>query len=146
MLNIGKDSTGGSEHVTLLGKGVRFKGVLRFEGTAQIDSHLEGEIHSQGVLMLGEHAVIKGTIKAGTVVSRGKIKGTIIATEKVQLLTSAILLGDVHAPCFTMDADAHIHGQIDMGPSPWNEDPSQEVRVGNEPIILSPKESAHSHG
>lgn len=146
MFNMGKDGASGSEHVTLLGKDVRFKGVLRFEGTAQIDSHLEGEIHTRGVLMIGEHGVIKGTINAGTVVSRGKIKGTIIATEKVQLLKSAILIGDVHSPSFAMDADAHIHGQVDMGPSPWTDEPSQDLQAGDGRVASITKDTARSHG
>lgn len=126
MLNMGKATAGGSADIMLLGKDVRFKGVLQFEGTAQIDSHLEGEIHTTGLLTIGEHAVIKGTINAGTVVSRGKIKGTITATETVQLLKSAILIGEVRAPSFAMEAGAHIHGQIDMGASPWAEESSPE--------------------
>lgn len=146
MFSMSKCGAGGSEHVTLLGKDVRFKGVLRFEGTAEIDSHLEGEIHTKGVLIIGEHAVIKGTINAGTLVSRGKIKGTIIATEKVELLKSAILIGDVHAPSFAMEADAHIHGQVDMGPSPWTEELSLDLQAGDDRIAPITKESARSHG
>lgn len=116
-------TTDGSENIAYLGKDVRFKGVIHFEGTLQIDSHFEGEIHTKGVLTVGEHGVIKGTIHAGTVISGGKIKGNITAAEKVELLKSAILVGDVHSSFFSMEVGAHIQGQIDMGASPWVDEP-----------------------
>ena len=119
-------ATDGSENIAYLGKDVRFKGVIHFEGTLQIDSHFEGEIHTKGVLTVGEHGVIKGTIHAGTVISGGKIKGNITASEKVELLKSAILVGDVHSPFFSMEVGAHIQGQIDMGASPWVDEPLQD--------------------
>jgi len=119
-------ATDGSENIAYIGKHVRFKGVIHFEGTLQIDSNFEGEIHTKGVLTVGEHGVIKGTIHAGTVISGGKIKGNITATEKVELLKSAILVGDVHSPFFSMEVGAHIHGQIDMGASPWVDEPLRD--------------------
>jgi cytoskeletal protein CcmA (bactofilin family) len=57
----------------------------------------EGEIYSKGVLIVGEHAVIKGTINVTSLINSGKIKRTITATEKVQLLKPAMLFGEVHA-------------------------------------------------
>jgi len=119
-------ATDGSENIAYIGKHVRFKGVIHFEGTLQIDSNFEGEIHTKGVLTVGEHGVIKGTIHAGTVISGGKIKGNITATEKVELLKSAILVGDVHSPFFSMEVGAHIQGQIDMGASPWVDEPLRD--------------------
>ena len=51
-----------SEHFTVLGKDVTFKGIVHFEGTVQLDSCFEGEIHTKGVLVVGEHAVICGIV------------------------------------------------------------------------------------
>ena len=36
----------GGENFTVLGKDVTFKGVVHFEGTVQLDSCFEGEIHT----------------------------------------------------------------------------------------------------
>lgn len=114
------------EHFTVLGKDVIFKGVVHFEGTVQLDSCFEGEIHTTGVLVVGEHAAIKGTINAGTVVSNGRIRGDIRASEKVRLLKSAVLIGNVQAPSFSMEDGAHFKGLCEMGPSPWLEESSQD--------------------
>ena len=114
-----KDSQGDSENFTFLGKDVTFKGVVTFDGMVRIDSHLEGELHTKGTIVVGECAVIKGRITADTLICSGKIKGTINASEKVQLLKSGILIGEVHAPLFWMEEGAHFQGLCDMGPSQW---------------------------
>ncbi len=125
-----KDNQGDSENFTFLGKDVTFKGVVSFDGTVRIDSHFEGEIHAKGTLVVGEHAVIKGTITAGALVCSGKIKGTITASEKVQLLKSGVLIGEVHAPSFSIEEGAHFQGLCDMGPSQWaDQDPQATENV-----------------
>ncbi len=106
---------GTDENFTFLGKGVDFKGVFNFEGTVRIDGRLEGEIHTNGTLIVGEFAFIKGIISSGTLICSGKIHGTISALEKVQLLKPAVLLGDVKTPMILVEEGAHIHGMCDMG-------------------------------
>jgi cytoskeletal protein CcmA (bactofilin family) len=103
------------ENFTFLGKGVRFNGVVHFEGTVRIDGRLDGEIHTKGTLIVGEHAVIKGIISAGTITSGGKIQGNVTATEKVHLLKSAVVIGDIRSPAFSMEDGAHLQGACDMG-------------------------------
>ncbi|THJ20458.1 MAG: polymer-forming cytoskeletal protein [Nitrospira sp. CG24D] len=107
-----------TEHFTVLGKDVTFKGIVHFEGTVQLDSCFEGEIHTKGVLVVGEHAVIRGTVSVGTLISSGKIHGAITATAKVQLLKTAVQIGDVQAPVFSLEEGAYFRGQTNMGPRP----------------------------
>lgn len=120
-----KDSQGDSENFTFLGKDVTFHGVVSFDGTVRIDSHFEGEIHAKGTVVVGEHAVIKGIITAGALICNGKIKGTITASEKVQILKSGVLIGEVHAPSLSMEEGAHFQGLCDMGPSQWADEEPQ---------------------
>jgi cytoskeletal protein CcmA (bactofilin family) len=110
------------EPFTILGKDVMFKGIVRFEGTVQLDSRFEGEIHTDGTIVVGEHAVIHGVIHAGTLISSGKIRGNVTASHKVHLLKPAVLIGDVHVPSFLMEEGAYFKGFTDMGSHPWAEE------------------------
>lgn len=110
------------ENFTFLGRGVDFKGVVNFEGTVRIDGRLDGEIHTKGTLVVGEHAVIKGIVTTGTLISSGKIKANVTATEKIQVLKPGVLIGDIRTPCFTMEEGAHFHGFCDMGDNVWDAD------------------------
>jgi cytoskeletal protein CcmA (bactofilin family) len=70
------------------------------------------------MLVIGENAIIRGSIIAETVVNRGKIHGNVTATGKIQLLKPAVLLGDVSSPSFSMEEGAFFKGSIDMGSHP----------------------------
>jgi|GEM_PF-396770 len=122
-----KTAQAGGDNFTVLGKDVTFKGVVHFEGTVQLDSCFEGEIHTKGVLVVGEHAVIRGTVAVGTLISSGKIHGTVAASDKVQLLKSAVQIGDVQAPLFSIEEGAYFRGLTEMGPRPSAEAPSEPL-------------------
>ncbi len=110
------------ENFTFLGKGVDFKGVVNFDGTVRVDGRLEGEIHTTGTLIVGEHAVVKGIVSAGVLMTSGKINGTVTATEKIQILKPGILIGDIRTPAISIEDGAHFHGLCDMGAHRWVED------------------------
>ena len=112
------------ENFTFLAKGVDFKGVVNFDGTVRIDGRLEGEIHTTGTLIVGEHAVIKGIISAGTLMISGKINGTVTASDKIQILKPGMLIGDIRTPAISIDDGAHFHGMCDMGAHKWVEETS----------------------
>ena len=116
----GQDAEQGNEEITLLGKGVDFKGIIRFDGTIRIDGRVEGEIHTTGTLIVGEHAVIKGIISVGVLMNSGKINGAITATEKIQILNPGILVGDIRTPVIGIEEGSHFHGMCDMGAHHWN--------------------------
>ncbi len=108
----------GQEFYTFLGKGVDFKGKAKFEGTVRVDGNFEGEIIIDDTLIIGENALIKGTITGGTIVSSGRIEGVITANKKIQLLKPAILIGDVHTPTFAVEEGVYFQGECDMGVAP----------------------------
>lgn len=110
------------ENFTFLGKGVDFKGVVNFDGTVRIDGRLEGEVHTTGTLIVGEYAVIKGIISAGTVVTSGKINGTVTAVETIQIHKPGVLIGDVRTPAISIEEGSHFHGMCDMGAHKWVEE------------------------
>ena len=109
------------ENFTLLAKDVDFKGVVNFDGTVRVDGRVEGEIHTSGTLIVGEHAVIKGVVSAGVLMNSGKINGTITAAEKIQILKPGVLVGDIRTPLIAIEEGSHFHGMCDMGLQQWSE-------------------------
>ena len=111
-----------SENFTLLGKGADFKGVVTFDGTLRVDGRVEGEIHTTGTLIVGEHAVIEGIICAGVLMNSGKINGTITAAEKINMFKPGVLVGDIRTPLIAIEEGSHFHGMCDMGLQPWTDE------------------------
>jgi cytoskeletal protein CcmA (bactofilin family) len=109
-------------NITLLAKGVELKGEIKVDGTVRIDGRLEGEVHTKGEVIVGEDGVVKGLITAGSLISSGRIKAAVTATERVQLLKTAILIGEVHSPIMVMEEGAKFQGVSDMGATAWPEE------------------------
>ena len=103
----------GEETFTFLARGFEFKGTLTFEGTVRIDGMVSGAIYSKGTVILGEHAVIEGDISAGTIVSGGTINGNLTAMERVHLLPSAVLNGDLKTPFLKAEEGVQLHGNCE---------------------------------
>jgi cytoskeletal protein CcmA (bactofilin family) len=100
-----------------VGKGVEFKGTITYTGTVKIDGYLDGEIHTDGVLLIGEEAVVQAKITAGTIVSKGKITGDVVAKECVKLRTPAVMNGSVNTPVLSMEDGVLFNGALEMAHS-----------------------------
>ncbi len=114
---------------TLLGKGVDFKGKATFDGSVRIDGHFDGQIVSQDTLVIGESGVVKGEISCESIICSGKIDGNVIASQKVQLLKPAVLIGGILTPSFSMEEGVLFHGTCDMGASGLEDISSQSGEV-----------------
>ena len=115
-------SFGGDDNITLLAKGVVLKGEIHVEGTVRIDGRLDGDIQTKGQVIIGEDGLVQGTITAGTVVSSGRIKAKVMANERVQLMKTATLIGEVLTPVLLMEEGAKLQGMTDMGVTAWTDE------------------------
>jgi cytoskeletal protein CcmA (bactofilin family) len=127
-----KRNVGADEIIAFLGKGTRFKGVVTYDGTVRIDGHIEGEVISTGTLIVGDTAVIDAEVSVGTLVCGGKITGNITATEKVQLLTPAVVSGSIKTPALMIEAGVRFNGQCEM-----KGDGRSEMVVDHEPLAIA---------
>ena len=105
---------GAGDISAFVGKGVEFKGTISYSGTVRIDGYLDGEIHTDGVLLIGEDAVIQAKITAGTIVCKGKVTGDVVAKECVKLRAPAVMNGSVKAPVLSMEDGVLFNGALEM--------------------------------
>jgi len=110
-----KDLTGIGELQALLGPGARFEGKLTFEGRVRIDGELEGEIVTDGVLILGESALVRANVEAGTLIVRGgALWGDVCATRLVEIYAPARVHGNIKAPQLFLDKGVTFEGSCTM--------------------------------
>ena len=105
---------GAGDICAFVGKGVEFKGAISYSGTVRIDGYLDGEIHTDGILLIGEDAVIHAKITAGTIVCKGKVTGDVVAKECVKLRAPAVMNGSVKAPVLSMEDGVLFNGALEM--------------------------------
>ena len=101
---------------SLLGAGTRYEGKLFFDGRVRIDGAFEGEVQSDGLLIVGPEATIQGTIRVHTLIVRGAtIEADIQATELVELHAPARIRGDIRTQALYMDKGVVFDGNCVMG-------------------------------
>jgi len=98
---------------TVLGPTSTIKGDLRTEGNLRLDGEFTGNLDIGGNVLVGETARISADIDAANVSIAGTVRGNVTGN-KVQLLQSARVWGDIIATSFSMEEGAFIDGKISM--------------------------------
>lgn len=101
-----------------LGSGTIYEGKLNFQGSVRIDGNFTGEVFSEGTLVVGKDAIMKGQIRVSQMILSGNITGEVYATERVVLHKTANLVGTLHTPALVMEEGAKVEGQISMNSKP----------------------------
>jgi cytoskeletal protein CcmA (bactofilin family) len=97
-----------------LDEGSEFEGKYTCTGTIVLDAKLRGEIVSHGTLVIGERGRVHAAVHAETLIVRGELVGTVTATERVELMPTARVIGDIEAPVILMEAGAVHDGHSRM--------------------------------
>ena len=106
--------SGHSSEATFLGVDALFKGELSFKGTLCIDGKFEGQIKTSDILIVSETGDIEADIEAGTVVCKGRVKGNILASQKIEMHPQSKVIGDVKTPSLNIEIGAVLDGKCDM--------------------------------
>jgi cytoskeletal protein CcmA (bactofilin family) len=99
---------------SVLGAGLAWKGDLSGRGGLRIDGAFDGDIEVHGLVVIGtEGRVSCKDIRAVTVIVSGSIRGNITA-ERVEILSTGRVWGDVVTASFSTEEGAFMRGQITM--------------------------------
>lgn len=111
------------EPETVIGENVSIKGTLSFEKLVRIDGSFEGEIESQGKLIVGPKGFVKANIDLQEAFIAGKVEGDITVKERLVLRGRAEIKGNITAPLLSIDEGVSIIGQVYVtAPEPLPDD------------------------
>ena len=125
-----KDAT---QDTTYFGKNLKIKGNVSGEGSLIILGSFEGEFDLKGRLKVAQGARIKGDIKASDIYVNGAIEGSITASEKVHLDSTARISGGIATPRISVLEGARFDGEIQM---------SNRASQTPKPVSPGPKQTA----
>jgi cytoskeletal protein CcmA (bactofilin family) len=103
---------------TVLGAGAEFEGKLVFKGAVRIDGRFKGEVVTEGMLIIGEHATVEGQVQVGVLVVLGTVRGEVMAKDTVQLQSSARFYGSVMTAGLVIERGAVFQGTCKMEVEP----------------------------
>ncbi|TAG71296.1 MAG: polymer-forming cytoskeletal protein [Burkholderiales bacterium] len=101
---------------SLIGASTTVQGDVNFSGGLRVDGHVRGHIHSTGdspaTLVISEKAVVDGEIRVSHVVVDGSVNGPIYASEYLELLPNAKVVGDLNYKTLEMQVGATVDGRL----------------------------------
>jgi len=99
---------------TLIGFGVSVEGTLEAEGDVQINGKFKGRITTNGDVIIGDGAEIRSDIDAQNVYVAGEVHGDILAQEKLEILETGRVLGNVESSALSIEPGGILKGKSSM--------------------------------
>ncbi len=98
-----------------IGKSLIIKGEVTGSESLYIDGRVEGSIHLPGNrVTVGRNGVVAANITARETVILGKVRGNVVATDRVDIRNEGSLTGDVIAQRISIEDGAFFKGGIDI--------------------------------
>ena len=101
---------------TLIGRQTQIQGTLRVMQSVRIDGKVVGNIEAPKneaiTVVIGQDGEIQGDVIASRVIVAGKVAGNIDAHERVELMASALVQGDVKYGSIAVEHGARLLGLL----------------------------------
>ena len=117
---------------SIIGTEAEIKGHIISRATIRIDGKVEGDIDSQGDIIVGKEGKIKGDLKAKNIIMSGRVVGNIHSEERTELLEGGQLVGDMKAATVVIAEGGMFEGHCEMQKDKPKivEIPEKESRAG----------------
>ena len=99
---------------TILADDLHISGTITFKSSLMIKGSLDGEIVSEGLLIVGPTAKVKAKVTTKNLVSHGEITGDVTASEQVVLKGTAVQMGNITTPDIIVESGSLFNGSITM--------------------------------
>lgn len=114
-----------------------FKGEIASKNDIRIDGYFEGKVYSEGRVVVGEKAYIKGDIIGTNVDFWGNLEGNFFVKDTLFLKNTAKVKGELHVKRLQVDLDSLVEGSCHMV-----SEAEFEKLISNDPAIQALKDSA----
>lgn len=99
----------------VLSRDVEIVGSITFHNELLIDGRVEGDIHSDGVLTVGENGEVRGDISTGSITVHGKVVGNIAASDRCDFKSKSYVEGEVKAGRMSVEDGAVLKVSMNTG-------------------------------
>lgn len=99
---------------TVIGKESVFEGNIKSKASIHIDGKVHGDIECEGDCTIGEEGVAFSNIRARNVSIAGKVEGNISAKEKLIIVSSGQLDGNIESGVLIIEEGGRFNGHSSM--------------------------------
>ena len=99
---------------TIIGTGVEIKGSFVSKTTIRVEGRVEGNVQSDGDVIIGKEGRVKGDLHARAVLIGGRVNGNVFGDSRVEIQAGGQLFGDVKSPVVVMMEGGIFEGHCEM--------------------------------
>jgi cytoskeletal protein CcmA (bactofilin family) len=97
---------------TIIGPGTSVSGDIESGGFTRIDGNIRGDLNAQGRVVIGEKARMKSNVSGTFVTVGGVVFGNVLASERLVILATGLIMGDVITRRIQADDGCLVHGRV----------------------------------
>jgi cytoskeletal protein CcmA (bactofilin family) len=97
---------------SIIGPNTSVKGDIESGGFTRVDGSLRGDLNAKGRIVVGERARMKSDISGTAITIGGVVYGNVLASERVVVLSTGLVLGDIITRRIQADEGCLIHGRV----------------------------------
>ncbi|MFD1062539.1 polymer-forming cytoskeletal protein [Winogradskyella litorisediminis] len=110
-----RTNTENTSQQNIIAHGTKIVGDIESKGAFRIDGSIEGNVTTEGKVVIGKSGSITGTLKAVNVDVEGKFSGNLILKGTLSLKSSAQIDGDVQVNKLAVEPGATFNATCTMG-------------------------------
>lgn len=99
---------------TVIGPSVKVEGTFVSSGDVVVEGHVAGSLKTSKHLHIGEQAVVKADVEAGSMIVAGEIRGHVTCAGKIELTPTGKIIGNVDTQTIAVAHGAVLHGKVAM--------------------------------
>ncbi len=115
--------------VTLIGPDTYLSGTIKAKGLVRIDGVMEGELETEGDVIVGADGRATLDIRARNIAVAGYFKGNLDITGKLEIKETGTVAGNIKVKGLVIDEGAHFTGNCEMKDSDAGAIPAATGRV-----------------
>jgi cytoskeletal protein CcmA (bactofilin family) len=102
--------------VTTIGPTISISGQITSDEDITLQGRVNGQVHVRAAICtIDEQAQLRADVRGTRVVVKGQLKGSIVATERIELEATAAVDGTLSADRVVLTDGTRFNGSIDMG-------------------------------
>ena len=94
--------------------GTKITGKVEVEGDFRVDGEVEGDIICNGKVILGQKALLNGTVTCTNAEISGTVNGKLTTSEMLSLQSTSVVNGDIKTKTLTIQPNAVFNGNCSM--------------------------------
>lgn len=131
-----------ANEVSRIAQDVVIKGDFSSRSDVRVDGQLDGTIYSEGRIVVGETAVLKGRLLCSNVDFWGRMDGDLYVKDVLSIKGTAVINGNIHVRKLQVEMGAQVNGSCKMIDVEEFDKACKDVVAITLPEVPAPKKSA----